>query len=74
MNMSNENATIQLPVVKGKKWCVALDTSLQSPQDIISPQDQKPFGESCYSVNSKAVVVFEMLVFEIYSIRYNFIV
>jgi glycogen operon protein len=59
MNMSDESASIQLPVIDGKKWCMALDTSQPSPQDIIAPQDQKPFGENLYSVNSKAVVVFE---------------
>jgi len=59
INMSDENATMELPVVEGKQWCLALDTSLLSPRDIISPQDQKPFGNNVYSVNSKAVMVFE---------------
>jgi glycogen operon protein len=63
MNMSDEIATMELPVVEGKKWCVALDTSLRSPQDIIPPQDQNPFGKNFYSVNSKAVVIFENVVF-----------
>jgi len=59
MNMSDEVTTMELPAVEGKKWCLALDTSLQSPRDIIPPQDQKPFSENFYSVNSKVVVVFE---------------
>ncbi|MDD1613230.1 MAG: hypothetical protein LUP98_01050, partial [Methylococcaceae bacterium] len=59
MNMSDEIATIELPIIKGKKWCLALDTSLPSPQDIISPPDQKPLGKGFYPVESKAVVVFE---------------
>jgi glycogen operon protein len=59
MNMSDEVTTMELPAIEGEKWCLALDTSLQSPQDIIPPQDQKPLGENFYSVNSKAVVVFE---------------
>jgi isoamylase len=63
MNMSDESTSIQLPVIDGKKWCMALDTSQPSPQDIIAPQDQKPFGENLYSVNSKAVVVFENIGF-----------
>jgi isoamylase len=50
-------------VIKGKTWCMALDTSQPSPQDIIAPQDQKPFGKNLYSVNSKAVVVFENIGF-----------
>ncbi|OYV19579.1 MAG: glycogen operon protein GlgX, partial [Methylococcaceae bacterium NSM2-1] len=59
MNMSDEIATVELPVIDGKQWCMALDTSLQSPQDIIPPQDQKPFGVNFYSLNPKTVVVFE---------------
>ena len=59
INMSDENVSIELPVVEGKKWCLAVDTSSRSPQDIIAPQDQKPFGEHFYPVNSKSVVVFE---------------
>ena len=59
MNMSDENVRIELPMIEGRKWCLAMDTSLKSPQDIILPQDQKPFVENFYSVNSKAVVVFE---------------
>jgi glycogen operon protein len=59
MNMSDDNSTIELPMVEGKKWCLALDSSLRSPQDITSPQDQKPYGGHHYSVNPKTVVVFE---------------
>jgi glycogen operon protein len=63
MNMSDKNTTIQLPVIKGKKWCVSVDTSQQSPHDIISPYDQKSLGKNIYSVNSKTVAVFENIGF-----------
>jgi glycogen operon protein len=59
MNMSDEIATIELPVVKGKRWCLALDTSLRSPNDIIPPEKQRPLGKNFYSVNSKTVVALE---------------
>ena len=59
MNMSDEIATVELPMVKRKRWCVALDTSLRSPYDNISPQDQKPLGKNFYSVNGKTVVALE---------------
>ena len=59
MNMSDENTSIQLPKILGKKWCVAIDSSLKSPYDIIAPQDQKPFNESIYAVNNKTIVVLE---------------
>jgi glycogen operon protein len=59
MNMNNESIKVELPVIEGKQWCLALDTSLQSPKDISLPQDQKPLGEHLYSVNSETVAVFE---------------
>jgi glycogen operon protein len=62
MNMSDQQVSIELPVIAGHAWCLALDTSLTSPQDIVSPQDQKSVREDFYSVNTRAVVVFENLV------------
>jgi isoamylase len=59
MNMSDENTPVGLPVISGKEWCLALDTSLPSFQDILSPQDQKPVNSPLYLVNNKTVVVFE---------------
>ena len=59
MNMSDENTSIQLPIISGKKWCIAIDSSLKSPYDIIPPQEQKPFNESSYIVNNKTIVVLE---------------
>jgi len=59
MNMSDQQVSIELPVIAGCVWCLALDTSLKSPQDIMSPQDQKPVRGAPYSVNARTVVVFE---------------
>ncbi|MGZ8954330.1 MAG: glycogen debranching enzyme, partial [Methylovulum sp.] len=59
MNMSNQPVSIELPVIAGRAWCLALDTSLKPPQDIVSPQDQKPVRENFYSVDTRTVVVFE---------------
>ena len=59
MNMNNECTIVELPVIEGKQWCLALDTSQQSPKDIILPQDQYPLGKYHYSVNSETVTVFE---------------
>ncbi|MDD5581533.1 MAG: glycogen debranching protein GlgX [Methylobacter sp.] len=59
MNMSDENATVELPVISGKQWCLVVDTSLPSFQDILSPQDQKPVNSPFYLVNNKSIVVFE---------------
>lgn len=59
MNMSDENVTIELPVIKGKKWCLAIDTSLSSFEDFVTPKNQTPIKNSVYLANNKSVVVFE---------------
>jgi len=59
MNMSDQQVTIELPVIAGHTWRLALDTSLKSPQDIVLPQDQQPVRENSYPVDSRTVVVFE---------------
>ena len=59
MNMSDESASIRLPLIKAKKWCVALDTSQQAPYDIITPTKQKQYKGSHYTVHEKTVVIFE---------------
>ncbi|MCK9394873.1 MAG: glycogen debranching protein GlgX [Methylobacter sp.] len=59
LNMSDQQIIIELPVIYGRSWCLALDTSLKSPHDIVLPQDQKTVGENFYPVNIRTVVVFE---------------
>ena len=59
MNMSDQQVIIELPVVVDHAWCLALDTSLKSPQDIVLPRDQKPVCENFYPINGRTVVVFE---------------
>lgn len=59
MNMSDRNIMVELPDITARTWCLALDTSLSSPGDIIQPEDQKPLGHSTYQVSSQSVVVFE---------------
>lgn len=59
MNMSDQAATMELPIVTGREWCLAVDTSNPSPEDIIAPQNQHPVRTHYYPVNSRTVVVFE---------------
>jgi glycogen operon protein len=59
MNMSDTSLNVELPEIKGKKWCLAVDTSLSSPYDIVAPQQQQYCADACYSVAAKSVVVFE---------------
>ena len=60
MNMSDEKATIELPTISDKEWCLAIDTSLPSFQDIIAPQNQSVFTKKSYLVNSKTIVVLKI--------------
>lgn len=59
INMADQSATIELPAISDHPWCLALDSSLESPQDIVSLQEQKPVRENTYLVNTRTVVIFE---------------
>ncbi|MDO9106271.1 MAG: glycogen debranching protein GlgX [Methylovulum sp.] len=59
MNMSGQKKTIELPVLEGRRWCLAVDTSLKSPEDIVMPEDQKPIDGDHYPVGPQSIVVFE---------------
>jgi len=59
INMSDEQTNIQLPVIKRKKWCLSVDTSQDSPNDIIRRPNQKPVTRKTFLVNKKTIVVFE---------------
>ncbi|WP_347986774.1 glycogen debranching protein GlgX [Methylomonas sp. AM2-LC] len=61
MNMSDLKFPMQLPSIPGKTWCLAVDTSLKSPRDIVPPDDQKPLSKPFYQVDSHSVAVFENL-------------
>jgi isoamylase len=59
MNMSDEKATVNLPIISGKAWWLAVDTSLPSSQEIIAPQHQNLVNNQSYFINSKTIVVLE---------------
>ncbi|MDD4915932.1 MAG: glycogen debranching protein GlgX [Methylococcales bacterium] len=59
LNMADHKQTMQLPLIAGKQWCLAVDTALNSPKDIIAPKDQKPLGKYHYHVEARSVVVLE---------------
>lgn len=62
MNMADRQKTIELPVIEGKRWCLVVDTSLKSPDDIVRPENQKPMDTDCYQIEPRTVVVFENIV------------
>lgn len=59
MNMSDEDKTVELPVIQQKLWRIAVDTSLPLLDDVLPPQRQKPVHEQNYWVKSKTVIVLE---------------
>jgi glycogen operon protein len=61
MNMSDQKYTIHLPQIEGKIWCLAVDTSLKSPKDIVAPQDQRPLDKPHYAIDGRTVAIFESI-------------
>ncbi len=59
LNMSDAEVALPLPVIPGKAWRLAVDTSYSSPEDIAAPQDQQFIKMPFYKVNSQTIVVFE---------------
>lgn len=59
INMSHQNTICELPEIKGKVWCLSVDTSNISPNDIISRPNQKPILDKTCLVKEKSIVVFE---------------
>ncbi len=59
MNMSDEKASVDVPLISGKEWCLAVNTSLPSFHEVIPPQHQQLIKNQAYIVNSKTIVVLE---------------
>ncbi|MBS3964941.1 MAG: glycogen debranching protein GlgX [Methylomonas sp.] len=59
LNMSHTRHHAALPELVGRTWCLAVDTSLKSPRDIIPPDEQKPLPSLRYEVDAHSIVVFE---------------
>ena len=47
----------ELPVVAGRSWFRALDTSQPSPDDIADPGKETPVPGSSYTVQGRSIVV-----------------
>jgi len=59
LNLSDTDIDMELPAIQGRELRLALNTALAAPEDIVSPEDQKPFGEKRYPVGARTVLVFE---------------
>lgn len=59
LNMSMGELSMQLPVISGREWHLAINTAEQSPADAVIPEKQMPIAEAFYLVPTKSVVIFE---------------
>jgi glycogen operon protein len=60
INMSDQQLTVDLPTIVGKKWCLSVNTSEQTPKDIVLPEKQKPLKNNIsFLVREKSIIVLE---------------
>jgi glycogen operon protein len=60
VNMSEQVERVDLPPVADGHWHVAVDTEMESPDDIITPDAQIPWTQPQYLCQPRSVVVFEL--------------
>ena len=58
-NMSDNNLSMELPVLQGRKWHLAVDTSRTVSLDIIEPERQRVVRGKMIHVRSHSIVVYE---------------
>jgi glycogen operon protein len=59
LNMSEQTLDAPLPAIGQKRWHLALDTALDSPNDIKLPEEQAPLKIVHYVVQPRSIVVME---------------
>ncbi|MDM8545447.1 glycogen debranching protein GlgX [Candidatus Venteria ishoeyi] len=59
INMSDRPIRLSLPRIKNQRWHRAIDTSMESPQDIISKSEQHTWPGLHYQVSAHSIVVME---------------
>lgn len=57
MNMFWEALDMEVPVILGRKWARAIDTSLPSPSDIADQGKEMAFADRSYIVSPRSIVV-----------------
>ena len=57
MNMYWEALDMAVPVVPGRQWTRAVDTSLPTPFDIADPDTEVPCPNQSYRVNGRSIVI-----------------
>ncbi|HXJ89771.1 MAG TPA: glycogen debranching enzyme, partial [Candidatus Binatia bacterium] len=56
-NMFWDSLEFELPMVPGRRWCVAVDTSRSSPHDIADPGSEQDALGTTHGVEARSVVV-----------------
>ena len=56
-NMFWEGLDFELPVVPGRRWCLAVDTAQPSPHDIADPGSEPDVPGNTHRVEARSVVV-----------------
>ena len=59
LNMSDQAVDMPLPLIDGRRWHLALDTSRASPLDILVREQQKSHAAPSYSTVPRSVAVLE---------------
>lgn len=57
MNMYWEPLDMAVPMIPGRQWTRAVDTSLASPSDIAEPGTERAFSDPSYRVDGRTIVV-----------------
>jgi isoamylase len=57
LNMFWESLEFELPVVPGRRWCLAVDTAQPSPRDIAEPGSEPDVPWNTYLVEARTVVI-----------------
>ena len=59
LNMSDSQVEMELPPLRNMSWHMSIDTSKESPQDAVDPEDRIRYKRKYYTVEPKSVVVME---------------
>jgi glycogen operon protein len=57
MNMDSQNLDFEIPNIEDRKWYRFVDSSLDSPNDILSKNNVKLCKEKLYNVNSYSIAI-----------------
>jgi isoamylase len=60
LNMSDEARSLEVPVLAGVTWRRAMDTALESPHDIVRPEEQRVSTRDRYLAQAHSVVLLEV--------------